>query len=245
MSRRPGRCARRMLLPAFRTYYTDPFVKLGADRAWRADDATDDGSVTTGLPNYIGAALTLTRQGTGQSIKATSANLGGKRTIAVNGSDAAGGYGAVALAGAPAAFTIVMVCYLAAVANQGLSALTVGGTVVTGVTQHRVTTIRSSKTTADATSAFTAPGPLILASVFVSAGIKHYATRYTSVDVASAGALAGTTFHVMCRSANASSPLTMTGEWRKTAYFARALSASEVAFALRMLGREHNVAIAA
>lgn len=223
----------------------DPFAYFGFTNAWRADDATDNGSKTTTLPSYIGASLTLTAQGTGQAIKAASSNLNGKQSIACDGNNASGGYSAVALAGAPTAFTIVTVCYLANVANMGISALTVGGTVVTGVTQHRVTTIRSSKTTADATSVISPPIALVLASVFDSAGIKHYASRYTSVDVASAGALAGTTFHVMCRSANASSPLTLTGEWATTGIATRALSAVEVAATLLALGTRYGVSIAA
>jgi hypothetical protein len=129
----------------------DPFVVLAADRAWRADDAIDNGSVTTSLPSYVGPALSLAAQGTGQAVKAASANLGGRLTIASVGTpQARGGYGAVALASAPSgAFTIARVARVTAVTG-GLDALTVGGALNSGLsTFYQTTSLFFRRTTPD------------------------------------------------------------------------------------------------
>lgn len=240
--RRIGRrnARRRPFAPAL-----DPFRQFAADRAWRADDAIDNGSVTTSLPNYLGPALALAPQGTGQAVKALSANLGGKYSIACDGLTASSGYSAVALAGAPTSFSIASVYYLAAVAVSGVSALTAGGVALSGVSQYRNTTLRSEKLGSDALSAITPPIAVVQVSVYTATTVLHYASRYTAVSASIAGALAGTTFHVMCRASNASVPSPMTGEWASAGYWTRSLSQAEVAGVLRGLGRRYSVAIAA
>lgn len=241
MSRRVGRRSGRVAL--FRTY-ADPFVALSADRAWRADDAIDNGSVTTGLASYIGPALTLAQNGTGQAIKSVSANFAGRYSVAFNAQAATGAYSAVALAGAPTSFSIASV-YRIGVSNpnSGVCALTVGGTVNTGVSQFQTSNQQVSRKAAaiDANTTVVTPGQFVMVSVFDASGVTSYVSKRTPVTAAGAGALAGTTFQV--GSISSANLFTHNGEWATTGYWTRALTSAEAIFALTMLGRRYRIAI--
>lgn len=221
----------------------DPFLGMGFDYAWRAEDAADNGSLTTSLVPYIGRG-TLLPQGTGQVKRATSANLGGRQSISVDGVAATGGYSAVLLSRPPVGLTVVTVCYLAAVAVSGVCAFTVGGAALTGTSQILASTMRSQKLNTDALSVVTTPVALVLATVCTEAGVAHYHSRVVPVVSVQSGSLAGTTFHVMCRASNASVPSVMTGEWATTGIALRPLGKSDISIVMSRLGAKYGIAIA-
>lgn len=228
--------------------YQDPFVALAFDRAWRADDAIDNGSVTTSLPNYIGPALSLPAVGTGQAIKAASASLGGRRSIAFT-AGAAGGYGnVVALGGAPTDFSMISVYRYVSSVNRGVAALTVAGAVNSGLSQIVTTTTRETSkafkvgNAALCAATLVAPQTMVQVSVWTAAGASDYSKTRTAGVLVAAGALAGTTFHI--GALDNSSSFVLDGEWATTGYVARALSVAEINFALTMFGRYYSVTIA-
>jgi hypothetical protein len=227
--------------------YQDPFATLAADRAWRADDATDDGTVTTGLPSYIGPALTLAAHGTGQAVKAVSANLGGRLTIASSSASggAKGGYGAVALAGAPAtAITIARVARVA-VTTSGLDALTVAGTQNSGLaTFYQTATVFYRRTTPDLQIAIALPAAIVSLTTWTASSITAYLNSRTPATVANAIAFAGTTLHVMNDSA-AGTGYVMDGEWATMGYWLRALTTAEAQYVMTALGAKYGVLISA
>lgn len=217
----------------------DPAVVLGASYAWRADNAVDNGSVTTSLVPYIGPT-SLPVLGTGQAIKAANANLGGRLAITCVGS---GSYTAVLPTAAPAAITIATVAYLTA-ANEGLSALTTGGTINTGVSQLLAAgTLRARKTFVDigATAAAT-PIAVVQVSVIDAAGGTNYVNSYTGSATVVAGGIAGTTFQICALDSANTFPLV--GAWATTIMYSRALSAAEVRIVLTGLGARYGIAIA-
>lgn len=238
MSRRSGRSRRDGSAPS---RWSDPLVALGADRAWRADDAIDNGSVTTSLPNYIGTALPLPRQGAaGQAIKAASANFNNRLTIAC--APAGLGYGATALGVAPTNFTMVTVGRYAAT-GVGMSALTVAGAINTGLAQlHLTGAVNSRKVAADVAVAVAPPVNVVHVSVWDNASnVRNYTNSKSAVSASIGGALAGTDLHLMCLSS--SNLLVLNGEWARSAYWTRALSAAEAGFLLDRLGAYYGVAI--
>jgi hypothetical protein len=221
--------------------YTDPFVALAADRAWRADDAVDNGSVTTSLPSYVGSPLSLTALGNGQTVKSPSADLGGRLAIACDGLPASNGYSAVALAGSPTNFTVARVVRITA-DNSGPDALTDGGAVNTGVSSLYVAgDMRSRRVSTDASSPQTLPLSMVVVSVYTTSGFSSYVNSFTPVTSADAEAFVGTTFQVM--SLSLGGLLTMTGQWATSGYWLRALSQAEVINVLRNLGLYYGIAV--
>lgn len=219
------------------------FVSTGATAVYLAEHASDNGSITTALNNYIGTATPLLAQGTGQGVKRASAYFGGRPAIPFAGGSAANGYGAVVLGGAPSEFTSVTVALVSG-DNSGLCALTNAGAVNSGnATMVASAVNRARKVSADAQRAGAVPSVVVLVGVFDAAGAALYATRRTADTVVSAGALAGTTFHVGTLST--SGTFTLTGEWAMSAYWTRALSAAEVALVLDELGDQYDIAIGA
>ncbi len=221
---------------------SDPFVALGASRAWRADDGVDNGSKTTSIASYVGSSLALAAFGTGQAIKAASANFGGYATITCDGLTASNGYGAVALAGAPTALTLVSVVRVTA-ANGGLAAVTDAGAVNSGEAHfYGAAAARARKFAApNADVTIAVPFKAVIVTVFDAAGTYHYVNSRTPVTALSAAALAGTTYQIMCLSSGGSTVLT--GEWRTSGYWERALSAAEIGVTLTSLGRRYGVVI--
>lgn len=213
--------------------------RLGAAYAWQADNAADNGTVTTSLVPFIGS-VSLPVLGTGQSIKASDANLGGRLSIACAGT---GSYTAVLFGAAPTAITVVTVARLTA-ANEGLSALTTGGTINTGVSQLLAAgTLRTRKTFVDCGAlAAVQPISVIQVSVVDAAGGTNYVNSFTGSTTAVAGGVAGTTFQIAALDSVNTFPLV--GSWAMTAVFLRALTAAEVAVLLRYLGSRYAVAIA-
>jgi preprotein translocase subunit Sec61beta len=221
--------------------YVDPFLSLAADRAWRADDAVDNGSVTTSIPSYVGPSLSLAALGTGQAIKAQSAFLRGV-TIASNGSAAANGYSAVSLAGAPSAFSVARVVRIA-VTNSGMDALTVAGAVNSGVASfYETAQVKSRRVSPDVVTAVSLPVNLVLLSVYTATDILQYVNSLTATTIGNVQAFAGTTFQVM--SISATGTYTLNGQWATAGYWLRALSAAEAAFAMLQLGRRYGITIA-
>lgn len=220
----------------------DPFAELGADRAWRADDAVDSGSKTTSIPSYIGPSLSLAAFGTGQAIKAASAAFPGRQSITCDGLAASNGYGAVALAGAPTALTIASVVRVTA-ANGGIAAVTDAGTVNSGEAHfYGAAALRARKFAApNADVVIAAPFNAVVVTVWDVNGTTHYVNSATPVVAASVAALAGTTFQIMCLSSAGSTVLT--GEWLTSGYWERALSSSEATRLLTLLGAKYGVAI--
>lgn len=240
MSRRP--CGRRSR-GAFRAGNPDPFLTLAASYAWRADDAVDNGSVTTSLPNYLGPTLALPRQGAaGQAIKAASANLGGRQSIAF--APAGLGYGNVVAFGgvAPAACTFATVARMA-ITNVGLVAVTVGGTVNTGFAQLHLTHAESRKLTNGITQAAAVPVNAVFVSVFTGTTITTYLNTKTGTSGAVGGALAGTSIHL--GALNSTNIFTLQGEWATSAVWDRALTNAEVGALIDHLGAHYGIAIAA
>jgi hypothetical protein len=221
----------------------DPFVVLGFDRAWRAEDAVDNGTNTTALPSYIGSALSLAAFGTGQAVKAASANFPGRHSIVCDGLAGSNGYGAVALGGAPTSLTIASVARITAV-NGGIAALTAGGTVNSGEAQfYASTTLRARKfgsPNADVTIAL--PCKVVTLTVFDVNGTTHYVNSLTPVTAASVAALAGTTFQVMALASAGS--LVLTGEWCTSGYALRAFTPTEAASWLTLAGLRYGVTVA-
>lgn len=236
MSRRNGGRNRRA--PPARSL--DPFASLGALYAWRANDAVDNGSVTTSIPNYIGATKTLPRQGSaGQAIKAASANLGGQLAITMSGPGE--GYGNVSLWGAaPTDVTIVSVARIAAT-TVGLSSITVAGAVNSGMSQLDIAGTKSRKVATDASTAVTLPASVVWISVFTAEGISSYVNSKTAATAATAGALAGTMFHLGVL--DSGTTFVFDGQWATTAIWNRALSAAEAALVLDRLGAKYGIAI--
>lgn len=236
-----GRAIGSDLRPFFGTR-DDPAYRLQARNAWRADSAVDNGSVTTSLPSYLGSSLSLAAHGTGQSIKAISAALGGRYAVSFNGNAAANGYGAVALGGAPTEFSIACVATIAAT-NTGTCALTDAGAVNTGVSQLMIGTAnRGRKVTTDANKTVDPlPKAVVLVTVATSAGVEHWANSYSQTTATLAGALVGTTFHVGCLAT--AGTFTHSGLWAYAAIWTRALTKGEAGFALRSLGHAYNIAI--
>lgn len=218
--------------------WRDPLVALGAAYAWCADDAIDDGSVTTTLAPYIGP-VSLAAVGTGQAIKAMSANLGGRFAVACSGT---GSYSGV-LPAVPAAMTIVSVVYLTA-ANEGLFATTAAGAINTGTSQLLAgTVLRVRKLAADIGGiAIGSPLAVIQVSALNAAGGTNYVNSRTGSTTAAAGALAGTTVHV--GGLDSANTFALVGAWARTGIFTRALSASEVALLLTGYGANYRIAIA-
>jgi len=224
----------------------DPFVQLAATRAWKADDAVDNGSVTTSLPSYVGAALSLTAHGTGQAIKAASPQLGNMRAIAGDGVLASGGYGAVIYGAAPLDLTLASVVYVASAAMaNGLANVTVGDVAVSGV-DHSYSTgpngIRCRKTggpVVDVTAI--APRAYVLVTIFSATSTTSYVNSLTPVSVADATAVGGTKLNVMCLAVNSG---VLQGSWATTGYWTRALSAAEAVTVMTLLGQRYGVAIA-
>jgi hypothetical protein len=222
---------------------TDPFVALNADRAWRADDAVDNGSVTTSLPNYVGSLLSLSAQGTGQAKKAVASALGGRLAISCATTAGLGAYGNVdAFAAMPASFSVATVVRFAS-NSRGAMAVTVGGTINTGVSQIQTASTASVKVASSATSAGGAPASRVIVSVFTAAGITSYVNSLTPATASVAGALVGTRLHI-CGIAS-SEVFVLDGLWATTGYWARALSAIDAAFVLTQLGRRYGVSISA
>lgn len=220
--------------------FIDPFVALEADRAWRADDGIDDGTVTTALANYIGAPLLLPTTGTGQPIKNHSANFGNARSITF--SPGQRGYGnVVAFAVAPTAITVASVVRVAAI-NRGWFAVTNAGATNSGFAQLFFSNPKTRKLAVDADGAGSQPLNLIQVSVFTASGITDYSNAITGVTTASAGALVGTTLH-LCE-VDAAGTFAHSGEWVTGGYFLRALSAKEIAFAMRQWSKRYRISIA-
>jgi hypothetical protein len=215
----------------------DPISALGASLAWRADDAVDNGANTTSIPSYIGS-LTLTRDGVGPGVKTTSTNFVGLQSLLFG---AAAQLSNASFGAVPAAVTVVTVCRPTASA-AGFHAITVGGTVNTGNSSlYDASETYAQKISTPAKTAFTVPNKVILVSVFDAAGIKNYTNSYTPVEVASAGALAGDTFTLGALST--SGIYTLTGEWRTTGYWPRALRPSDVALLIDALGAREGITI--
>ncbi len=217
----------------------DAASRLGASHAWRASDAANDGSVTVRLQPFLGR-VQLQLVGTGQSIAASDANLGGMPSIACAGT---GSYAATLFGSAPAAITVATVAYLSA-ANEGLSALTLAGALNSGVSQLLAAgTLRTRKTFVDC-GALAAAQPIAVVQVSVvnSTTGTNYVNSYTGSSTAVAGGVAGTVFHV--GALDSANTFALAGSWAYTAVFPRALSASEVGAVLRDLGSECGVAIA-
>lgn len=226
-----------------RAWIQDPFAVLVADMAWRAEEATDNGSVTTGLVNYVGASLTLPRQGTGQAIKAASALLNNRMAIAFAPTAGLGAYGnVVALGASPTNFTVATVGRYTT-ANRGLFALTAAGAANSGVSLLQLTGTSARKITTDASAAGAAPRTIVQVAVFTAAGITNYVNSFTAVTASLASALAGTSIHI--GGITTSDVFVLDGLWATTAYWTRALTAAEARFALTHLGRKYGVAIAA
>lgn len=224
----------------------DPFYLLAADRAWRADDAADNGSVTTGLPSYIGPALTLAAQGTGQGIKAASSSLGGRLAIpSIGAGGTRGGYGAVALAGAPAtAITIARVARVTAT-TAGLDALTVDGAANSGLASfYQTTTVFFRRTTPDLQVAIAQPCNIVSLTTWTATDITAYVNSLTPATTANAVAFAGTTIHVM-NDSGAGTAYVMDGEWATMGYWLRAVTPAEASFVMLSLGRRYGVPISA
>lgn len=215
--------------------YADPFALLGATLAWRADDATDNGANTTTLPSYIGS-LTLNRNATGQAIKAASANFSGKLSIAFGGANA--GYSNALAVSASMSFVSV---YRVTAVNSGVHAFTAGGVANTGNSSGYTTLTFSQKVVTNATRALATPVNVIAVSVFSAASVTHYANRYTPATTAVAGALVGDSLTI--GALDTAGTFTLTGEWRTTAYFNRALTPAEAVIVLRNLGLREGIAI--
>jgi hypothetical protein len=243
MSRRGGRRDRPRRWPAI---YQDPLVTLAFDRAWRADDAVDNGSVTTSLASYIGSATPLAANGTGQAIKTRSANMNGNYSVAFDGQAATGAYAAVALAGAPTAVTVVSVYRIGlSNPNAGMSALTAAGVVNTGISQLQSSNQQISRKGAatDASTTVVTPGRFVMVTVADANGVASYVNKRTPATAAGVAPLAGTTFQV--GSLNSANLFTLPGEWSVAAYALRALTADEVAFVLYMFGLKYRITIGA
>jgi hypothetical protein len=218
----------------------DPFVVLGAERAWRADDAVDNGSVTTSIPNYVGASLPLGRNGTGQAIKAATATLGGRLAIACTAG--ARGYGNdVVYGAAPAALTMVSVARVTA-DNGGVWAVTVGGVVNTGQSGLMAGTQRTFKTASSAQSALAFPLSFVQVSTFDGANFTDRTNRFTATTTALAAANLGTNLRLM--ELDSGGLFTLQGAWATFGYWPRVLTASEIAFVMTRLGSRYGISIA-
>jgi hypothetical protein len=223
----------------------DPFPVLAADRAWRGEDAVDNGSVSTAWPNYWGAPLSLPVSGSGQAIKARSADLGNQFAVGFNGLAASGSFSAVALASPPTGFTAACVFRVGTTnPNASIAALTAGGTINTGVSllHNGGNTIARKGASTDATTAISTPRSFVIVSVFDAAGVATYVSKLTAVTAVGAGDLAGTKIHIGGIN-DSGSYAPMIGPIAAFGYWTRALSATEAAFVLTQLGREHKVAI--
>jgi hypothetical protein len=225
--------------------FVDPFIALSATRAWRADDAIDNGLVTTSIPAYVGSAMPLLAFGTGQSIKAPASELGGRRAIACDGLAASDGYGAVTFGAVPAALTIASVAYVSsAAATQGIAASTVGAGALTGCAQAYsvgAAGIRSRKLSA-ADVVGLAPRAFVVVTVFTATQTINYVNSLTPVTVADATPLAGTTFNLACLADGSS---VLSGKLARAGYWERALSTAEVTLTLLQLGAHHKIQVAA
>jgi hypothetical protein len=240
MSRRNARTRRNTRLT---TSFPDPFLALAAERAWRADDALDNGSVTTSLPNYIGAALPLANNGTGQAIKAANVNLNNRMAI-VSAAGAARGYGNDVIYGAaPAALTIASVVYVTAT-GSGWTAITAGGVVNSGQAQlYGTPTVRSRKQGTDAIATLALPVRLVQVSVYTATTFTDYSNSLTGSANSLPLALAGTNLRLM--ELDAVGTFTLAGAWACMGYWTRALSAGEIYLTMRSLGRMYGIAITA
>lgn len=236
MTRRTGRRNARIRISGSRV---DPFASFAADLAWRASDAVDNGSVTTSLPPYMGA-LTLAANGTGQPIKAASANFVGRQTVAFNGLAASRGYSGV-LGGAPTGLTVASIVRIT-VGQSAAYSLTVGGTVNTGsAAGYDVTQAFAKKLTTNALLAKTLPLMAVVLATVDAAGVSLYCNALTAVTAAAASALAGTTFAIGTLSS--AGVYTLTGEWLTTGAWLRAFTDAEAKVLIRNLGRYYGIPI--
>ena len=214
----------------------DPFAAHGATYAWRADDAIDDGANTTSLPSYIGS-LTLTRDLAGVSVKAPSANFGGKVTLSGDG------FGS----GYSGAFTVSPAMSFVSVWDPadnatGVSAVTLAGALNTGCNVFYTNNQLYARKVVSDNIAVLSTVKMIVVSVFDVDGSTLYANSYTGTTQPIAGDLVGNTITLLGLSTAGSYALN--GEWRTTAYFNRALTAAEAADLLGALGAEYGVTIA-
>lgn len=219
---------------------TNPFYALDADFAWRAEDAYDNGSVTTVLAPYIGE-VSLTKDAAGQAIKAGTTNFQARKSISFDG--LSGGYSAALLSSAPPYFTVASVLRFTA-ANSGMYALSAGGVVNTGNSAYYdAGGIHGRKVVSDAVEALAHPLRLVIVVTLDSDGVTLNANRYATQSTAAAGALAGTVFTI--GALDSSSTFTLAGEWVETGCWLRKLRASEIRYLMTDLGAEHEISIAA
>jgi hypothetical protein len=220
----------------------DPFLAMAATYAWRADDAVDNGAVTTSIPNYVGPTMSLPRQGAaGQAVKSVSAALNSRQSIAFSPAGLA--YGNVAIfSAAPASVTIASVVRVSAT-NCGWAATTAAGAPNTGTSQLHISQFESRKAAVGSAVVIAAPANAVIVSVITAAGIATYANSRTPVSADSAGSVAGTTWHL--GALDSANTFTLNGEWATTGVWNSALSHPEVVQLLVELGRGYGVTITA
>ncbi len=234
MSRRDSSRARRVSMGR----PIDPSTTLGANIVWRAEESVNNGSNTTTLVPIIGS-LSLTRDATGQAVKASNANWSGRVVVPFNVTANRGYSGSLAIG---TAATVVTVCRYTGTQN-GLYAITAAGALNTGNSSYYDApgNLNGQKVATPAAKALAAPLRVVTATVVDAAGVSLYANSVTPVTAALAGALAGDTFTIGAITPGGT--YTMGGEWRRTLYWSRALSSAEVSVVLRALGAYEGITI--
>lgn len=218
----------------------DAFIATSADLAWRADEAVS-GAVTTSLVPYMGSTA-LPKNGSGQAVKAASANFSGA-PLSITFVAGAGSYSAALATPAAYSFATVFRTTHTSVASH---AMTVGGTINTGTSAGVSGTTNgfAQKLVASASKAISAvPVLIVQLSLFDASGVTVYANSYTPVTTASAGALAGNTLHI--GALDSANTFTARGEWVTSGFWGRKLGTDEAATVLSMLGAKYVVTIAA
>lgn len=237
MNRRPGRRAARGGRGAA---FSDPLITLAFDRAWRADDAADNGALVTTVPAYIGTGA-LTPSGTSQAKKAASASLNGRQSIVFNGLALSGPLVSASIGAVPTNFTKVTVGRYGAT-NSGLAALISGVTPNTGTSQLHFggNAVGRFANTTDATKAFAVPANIVQVNVVTPTLLTAYVNSLTPASVAGVSSMGDI---VVVGALDQVGTFTLTGEWALTAFVRRALSLAEVTTLLSSLGARYGITI--
>lgn len=141
------------------------------------------------------------------------------------------------------AHTVLSVVY-AGGTNKGIYSCTVAGAVNTGSSHlHGTPMITRRSGFTDLNSAGAAPRQVVVCSVYDTANMYSYVTAYTAATNAGVGAAVGSDFRI--GELDNAGTLALDGQWGRTYFWNRALTAAEVRTMLTWLGRYYGISIAA